>query len=202
MCATYRGMIQSKDMQIWDVIMIEWFCYLLVGQRLHIVVLWTCTSVDSKHFDHRKIGSSLHQLVIPFGGLLGTMIQRFWSKVVIFRAMVHRGTLTQKRLHGWFLDSRSSKYYDLNISAIVAPMTKPTCRDMCKDKIHMLYEGFDDLTIVWWGTSLPNRGAPLLKQQRQQAPKRWYLFHLKTSGREILQRHVQIYNTCVGPRDW
>ena len=83
-------------MKIEYVIVIEQHCYPLVGQLLHIGVSRTCMSVDSKHFDHRK---TLHQLVIPFGGLLGTMIQRFWSRVMIFRATVHRGTREQNGLH-------------------------------------------------------------------------------------------------------
>lgn len=79
--------------------MIEQPCYPLVSQLLHIGVSRTCTLVDSEHFNHCKIGSLLHQLVIPFGGLLGTMIQRFWSRVMIFRATVHRGTREENKLH-------------------------------------------------------------------------------------------------------
>ena len=116
---------------------------------------------------------------------------------------VKRRTQTQNGWHDWFLDSRSSRYYGLNISAIETPMAKPTCRDVYNDKTHILHEGFDDLTNVWWGTTLSNRGAMLLKQQGQQTPKRWwYLFHLEFYCHGISQGCVQRYKTLCGWRTW
>ena len=66
---------------------------------------------------------------------------------------VRRRTQTQNGWHDWFLDSRSSRYYGLNISAIETPMAKPTCRDVYNDKTHMLHEGFDDLTQCMMGNN-------------------------------------------------
>ena len=72
------------------------------------------------------------------------------------------------------------------------------CRGMCKDRTHILYEWFDDLTNVLWGTSLPNRGATLLKWQAQQALKgRLYLFHLEVSRYEILQGRCKYISDVI-----
>jgi hypothetical protein len=45
----------------------------------------------------------------------------------------------------------------------MANMDELSFKDMCKDNMNMLYEGFDYLTNGWWETSLKFRGASLLK---------------------------------------
>ena len=42
------------------------------------------------------------------------------------------------------MDSRGSSYCGIYISAIAAPMDKPTCRNICKGMGHMMVEGFED----------------------------------------------------------
>ena len=67
---------------------------------------------------------------------------------------------------------------NINISDAIDCMADPSCKYMCRVMMDVMVERFDNWSDESTGMRMPTGISPAARQQRQQAQKRLYLFHL------------------------
>ena len=104
--------------------------------------------------------------------LLGNILSMLLQKNMMFQPLVSRETRIQSELHNCFLDNREDKYRDTNISAIVAPMVKPACKDVCIFTIHMWVNLFVKQSNGFLATHASTDCTAAAGQQGQRAQEK------------------------------
>jgi hypothetical protein len=138
----------------------------------------------------------------PFYGLVVNCMKYDLAKVhIILRIGCPVNTIT-KQMRCWQMDSKGSSHSGIYISAIVAPMDKPTCGGVCKFIIHTWVKGFVKRGNGFSGTHAPTGCTAAAGQQGQRAQEKWYILYLESNCHKISQRHVQGCETRCGWRTW
>jgi hypothetical protein len=108
----------------------------------------------------------------PFCGLVVNCMKYDLAKVhIILRIEWPVNTIT-KRMRCWQMDSKGSSHCGIYISAIMAPMDKPTCGGVCKFIIHRWAKGFIKQGNGSSGTHAPTGCTAAVGQQGQRAQEK------------------------------